>query len=300
MTRIAIHLTNIQSLYGGNLAQVIDYVELADRKGVDQVALPDHVAVHQQGAGDYPHGNFPPLEFPWYEPLVTLAGIATRTRRIRLSTGIMIAPLRQAVLLAKQLATLDVLSGGRVDAGFGVGWQRQEYDACGVPFEGRFGLLEEQIAVCRTLWRDAPARFDGKTIRFEGLHCEPRPLQAGGIPIWLGFTPTPRAFERIARCGDGWIRPDPDPVKLGNDIRALRAAFVAQGRPASAVTVRSQVTSAFHADGTPDIAATLARAPAYIDAGVDILEFYPGRLCRDASELVPLLDAIIELKQRLA
>ena len=298
--RVAIHLTNVQALYGGDLAPVIDYVRAADERGIDQVSLADHVVVHAGGARDYQYGNFPPMDFPWYEPLIALAGIATVTRRIRLSTGILIAPLRPAALLAKQLATLDVLSGGRVDAGFGVGWMREEYAACGVPFEGRFALLEEQIAACRALWREAPARFEGKRLRFEDMHDAPRPVQAGGIPVWLGFSPGPRAFERMARYADGWIRPDPDPVKQGADIRALRAAFVAQGRGADELTVRGQVTPVAGPGGGVDIPATLARAADYRAAGVDVLEFYPGRLCREASELIPLLDAIMDVKRSLA
>jgi probable F420-dependent oxidoreductase len=297
--KVAIELRHVHELFGGALAPMIDYAKLADEKGIDQVVIADHVLVHRDAPPKYPMAGFPPFDYPWYDPVSILSGIATLTQRIRLSMGILISPLRPAVVLAKQLATLDQLSGGRLDAGFGAGWQKEEFDACGVPFEGRFARMEEQVYACRALWRDWPAAYAGKTLGFEGQYCAPQPVHKH-IPVWLGTGNSDASFARIARCADGWIRPEPDPNKLGEDIVRLRKAFEKQGRKASELTVRAQVTHILKPDGSPDIPGTLARAPAYAKAGADILEFYPGRLCRRREELAPLLDAIIEVRRTLS
>src|SRR5262245_6410502 len=135
----------MQKFFNGDIRKLIDSVELADAIGVDQVSLTDHV-VMGENLDRYPYGTFAsPLDFPWYEPLSMLSAIASRTQRIRLSTGVLISPLRPAVLLAKQLATLDVLSEGRVDIGIGTGWQEEEYIASGVPFDKRYTRMVEQV-----------------------------------------------------------------------------------------------------------------------------------------------------------
>src|SRR5262245_64884473 len=104
----------------------------------------------------YEWGPFPfPIEVPWLEPLSVLAAIAGATRRVRLATGILVAPLRPAVLLAKTAASLDVLSQGRLELGVGVGWQREEFEAEGLDFAARGELLTETLAACRVLWRDS-------------------------------------------------------------------------------------------------------------------------------------------------
>ncbi|HLS80033.1 MAG TPA: LLM class flavin-dependent oxidoreductase, partial [Steroidobacter sp.] len=164
MVQVAIGIYGLQQWYGGDFAPVVDLARIADEAGVDQVSITDHV-VMGENVDKYPYGRFPsPLDFPWFEPLTVLAAIAGATRRIRLSTGVLIAPLRPAVLLAKQLATLDVMSRGRVSIGLGLGWQKEEYDAAGVPWEGRYTRLEEQIRVCKLLWSEAPASFKGSTV----------------------------------------------------------------------------------------------------------------------------------------
>ena len=119
MKKVAIEIRHIQELFNGEFGPVIEFVKLADEMGVDQVSIADHVVVHGDAPSRYPGPAFPPFEHPWYEPVSILSGLATVTKRIRLSMGVMISPLRPAILLAKQLATLDVLSGGRLDAGFG-------------------------------------------------------------------------------------------------------------------------------------------------------------------------------------
>ena len=153
-------LYRLPTLVGDSLDPWLDIARRAEAAGIDQVSVPDHVVFAEDARRNYPHGpdKFPsPLDESWPEPLIVLAGIAACTRSIRLSTAVLISPIRSGVLLAKTLATLDVLSNGRLDIVFGAGWQREEFDACGMPFDGRLGHMVEQIEACRTLWSAAPA-----------------------------------------------------------------------------------------------------------------------------------------------
>ena len=156
---ICIGTYGLNEWFDGDFRPVVDLIALADQLGIDQINVPDHV-VMGEATDKYPYGKFvTPPDYPWVEPLALLSAAAQATRKIRLSTGIIIAPLRPAALLAKQVATLDMLSGGRVDLGVGVGWQKEEYLACGFPFEARFALLDEEMRACRMLWSQAPASF---------------------------------------------------------------------------------------------------------------------------------------------
>jgi probable F420-dependent oxidoreductase len=301
VVKFAIGLFGLQDWFAGDFARALQVARRADEKGVDQVNLSDHVVMGER-LETYPYGDFSmPPTYPFYEPVTTLAAIASITSRIRLS-AIVIAPLRPAVFLAKQLATLDVLSGGRVDIGFGVGWQKEEYDGCGVPWEGRFARMEEQIAVCRELWSQAPASYAGRTVAFERLYSLPFPVQPGGIPFWFGLPPTPRSFERIARLGGGWYPMIQDPGVLRPAIERLRTAYREHGRDPAALTVRVVLLpSAKRTDGRPDLHRTLqSDLPALVAAGVTTVEVHPFMYCRGPDEVDAFLDAIVGAKRELA
>ena len=281
MTKIAIGVYGLQRWFDGDFAPVIDVVRAADEAGIDQVSITDHVVMGEH-LENYPYGPFRDnLEAPWYEPVTTLAAFAGVTKRIRLSTGVLISPLRSAVLLAKQLATLDVMSHGRVTIGLGIGWQKEEYDASGLPWETRYKQFDEQVAVCKLLWSEAPASFHGKTVNFDKIHAFPRPVQAGGIPLWFGLKPTEKNFARIAEYGDGWIPMERDPVVLAEHIKALRSAFVARGRAPEDAKVRVGIRPA---EGS-DLDAVLASSKAVVDAGADVLEFIVSAWCKTGDEL---------------
>jgi probable F420-dependent oxidoreductase len=295
MTKIAIGVYGLQRWFDGDFAPVIDVVRHADGAGIDQVSITDHVVMGEH-LENYPYGPFRDnLEAPWYEPVTALAAFAGVTRNIRLSMGILIAPLRPAVLLAKQLATLDVMSRGRVDVGLGLGWQKEEYDAAGVPWEGRYGRLEEQVRACRELWTKAPAEFHGKTISFEKIHALPRPVQSP-LPIWFGLAPTEKNFARIAELGDGWIPMENEPEKLTPMLNDLRAAFKAAGRDPAKIDVRIVAPYVFREDYSCDLDATLAKLPALIKAGVTVVEFHPLYLCAGPSDLDRFFKAILAAK----
>lgn len=164
-------------------------VELLERLGFDSLWVGDHVA-------------FP---MPILDPLLQLAQAAAHARTLSFGTGVYLVPLRHPVLVAKQIATLDLLCEGRLIFGVGVGGEfPREYEACGVPVRERGARLSEAIPLLRRLWTGEPVSHEGRFHRFPEVVLRPRPAQPGGPPIWCGGR-SPAALERIARMGDGWI-----------------------------------------------------------------------------------------------
>ena len=227
---------------------------------------------------------------------MTLASIASATNNIRLSTSVLISPLRPPVLLAKMIATLDQLSHGRVDLGVGVGWQREEYDALQVPFEKRGQRLVDQLRACQTLWRDCPASFESETISFDNVYCRPAPAQTGGVPLWFGMAPSETNCQRIAELGVGWLPILVDPVAIGEGVQALREAFSAAGRDPSELQVRAQLAPQFNADGSGDLEATLAQVEQSVAAGVTHIEMLPLLFAQSADDIPHVLERIVQIK----
>lgn len=294
--KIAISVFGLEKWFGGDLAGQTELVRIADGMGVDQVSVVDHVIMGGK-LDEYPYGSFPvSAEQPWLEPLIQLAHFASVTKQIRLATGIIIAPLRPAAVLAKQIATLDVLSHGRMDVGVGVGWQKDEYDACNVPWDKRFALLEEQVRVCRALWGSAPASFSGESVRFERLSALPFPLRGRSTPVWFGIGAFGRNIGRIAELGDGWLPMERDPEKLKAAIATLRAAFRERGRDPAALQVRASYQVTADSDGRPDLAATLAQTKLYADAGVTVMRIEPAIFCTAREDYEPFLEQVLKVK----
>jgi probable F420-dependent oxidoreductase len=253
---------------GGSWAGLLDVARAADEAGVDRLLLPEHVVMGAD-VSRYPFGAFPfPAASPWLDPLTALAAMGAITTRARLSTKILIAPLRPAPVLAKVLATMDVLTGGRVEVGVGPGWQRAEYDACGVPWSERGQRLTDTVAACRALWAGSPASFSSPTCSFTDAWCEPRPLQAGGIPVWFAGGLHARNLDRITRLGDGWIPPPyGTPADLAGPVRELREAWAGAGRGPAPPQVQGDLEPVLDARGRPDLEATMQTAHAWLDAG---------------------------------
>jgi probable F420-dependent oxidoreductase len=295
MVKMAIGLWGMPEWTRGDLPAIIEMARLAERAGIDSINAGDHLAMSPDGLDKYPYGKFrSTVDEPFYEPLTMLAALAATTTRIRLGTTIVLAPLRPALFLAKQVATLDVISGGRIDLGVGAGWQKEEFDAVGAPWEGRFGYLDEQIKACRILWREAPASFHGKWINFDRLHSRPFPLQPGGVPIWLGVPPTDRNLRRVAELGDGWLPMEPDPAVLAAQIRDLRARLAALGRDPASVKILGRPWPE-----EPDLDATLAQVPAFVEAGADTIVFSPFRFCREGVDYATVVERIGAAKEQL-
>jgi len=172
------------------------------------------------------------------DPLIWLAYVAAATTRIRLATGILILPQRNPLVLAKEVATLDRLSGGRVDLGIGVGWLREEFDALGIPFERRGARTDEYIEVMRRLWREPTTAFTGEFTDFGELNSYPKPANPDGVPIHIGGHTT-AAAKRAGRIGDGFF-PGRDPGSgLAALLDTMRAAAVEAGRDPAAIEITS-------------------------------------------------------------
>jgi len=174
--------------------------------GFTSTMIADHIVFPTQIASRYPYtvsGDFPGGGDA-LDQLSLLAFAAGRTRTLRLVTSVMILPYRNPVLTAKMLATIDVLSRGRVTVGAGVGWLREEFQALGAPeFDRRGSVSDEWIRIFKTLWTRTPASFEGQFYRFGPLTCLPQPIQKPHPPIWIGGH-SRAALRRVARLGDGW------------------------------------------------------------------------------------------------
>jgi len=289
---LSITISAIGHLFGDDLAALTDLARIADDTGIDQLVVPDHVVMGPH-LENYPYGRFPlPLEEPWPEPLTLLAALAGASRRVRFGTGVLITPLRPAVLLAKTLATLDVLSRGRLEVGVGTGWQSEEYAAEGLDFAKRWQLFDDGLRACKVLWRDAPAAFESPSVRFRDVWCLPRPMQPGGPPLWFGVALGPKNLARIAELGAGWMPMDSRPDALRAGIAKLREAFRAAGRPFEGFGVRAHVAYARRADKSLDLDATLASIPGLVAAGATSVSLALAQLVRQRSEIPQAFERI--------
>jgi probable F420-dependent oxidoreductase len=269
-TTFSVTLAGLHRWLGPSPRAYLEAAEAVEEAGADQVVVPEHVVMGTE-TQHYPYGPFPfPPEAPWPDALTLLSAIAAVTDRIRLSTGVLIVPARPAVALAKQVATIDALSGGRVDLGIGVGWQREEVEATGVPFERRWSRTDDSMRACRALWTDSPASFDSPTVSFESLWCEPKPAQAR-LPLWVGANATERMAARIADWGDGWLPiGDPDPFVLLERKGPVVDAWQAAGRT-EPLGIKVPLPVARHEDGRIDREQTVDVAGRLVDAGATAL-----------------------------
>jgi probable F420-dependent oxidoreductase len=170
------------------------------------------------------------------DPLVWLSYVAAVTKRLRLATGILILPFRNPLILAKTLASLDRLSGGRVLLGMGVGWVREEAEALGVGFADRGRRADEYIEVMRTLWREPVASFEGEFVRFERVVSEPRPARPGGVPIHVGGH-SKAAARRAGRLGDGFYPLGVDLARLAELRAVMEQAARERGRDPAGIEI---------------------------------------------------------------
>ncbi len=297
--RLALSIFGAQDLAGGDPSALVELAVLAEEAGFDQVNVTDHVIMGER-TDRYPFGTFPVAsDYPWFEPLMVLAAIGAATSHIRLSTGILIAPLRPAVLLAKQVATLDVLTAGRVDLGLGVGWQPEEFEAVGVPFEERWSRLDDTVAVLRRLWEEGgPVDVETRSVSFRALSSFPRPRQQR-VPVWFGVAGTPRQARRVAVLGDGWIPIDRDPVVVAAGVAGMRAAFVEAGRDPSTLVVRAKTPTSGRRDAAEAWDATCSAAEASVHAGVTVVDLALVEHVSEWAAVRPFLEHVVRWRDDL-
>ncbi|MEK7880124.1 MAG: LLM class F420-dependent oxidoreductase [candidate division NC10 bacterium] len=231
----------------GKREVMVGLAQRADRLNFDSIWVTDHVVLPTKVSSRYPYsatGAFPiqPHE-DYMEPLTVLAYLAACTERVRLGVSVMILPHRNPILAAKMLSTLDVLSGGRVIAGVGVGWLEEEFQALGLPpFRERGAYSDECIRIFKELWTKEDPSFEGRYHRFRDIKFAPKPLQKPHPPIWVGGQ-TRRALERAGTLGDAWhplgLRPpvNLEPDELRDSFKVVREAAAKAGRDPKSVGV---------------------------------------------------------------
>ena len=209
-------------------AKVLDFGRGLEAIGYDEIAVFDHVVMGYPAEGR-PGPRYPP-QMPVLEAIVLMAQLAAVTERIGLSSEVLVLPQRQPVLVAKQISTVDLLSGGRVRLGVGVGWQRSEYEALEEDFGNRGKRMDEAIAVLRAYWSDDQVDIDGRFYTSTAMAMEPKPAQPGGPPIWIGGG-SDAALRRTARLGDGWMGSAMvDDALIEQAIQTIRSEAESVGR----------------------------------------------------------------------
>jgi probable F420-dependent oxidoreductase len=219
----------------------VGLARLAEDLGFESLWTVEHVVVPTGYESKYPYSADGKMtggeDVPIPDPLIWMAYVAGATTTIRLGTGILILPQRNPLILAKELATLDRLSAGRLELGVGVGWLREEFDALGIPWEARGARTDEYIDVLRTLWREPEASYDGSFTNFAPLKSWPKPAREGGPKVHIGGH-TPAAARRAGRTGDGFF-PGATGEDLGPLLDEMRRAAKDAGRDADAIEITS-------------------------------------------------------------
>jgi len=221
---------------GGDIAAIARATEAA---GFDSLWIPEHPVIPAAMKTIFPftdNGKLPEHYGRWADPIIGLAAAAAVTNRIKLGTGICLIPERETLITAKVVASLDLLSGGRFLFGIGAGWLREETEAMGSNFGTRWKRTRESIEAMKLLWSQGTASYAGELVRFEGLRCEPRPVQKSGPPVILGAH-GPKALERVARSYDGWMPLVTSPAELHREVTALRKLLKERGRDERSVQI---------------------------------------------------------------
>jgi probable F420-dependent oxidoreductase len=276
-----------QTELGGDPAAVRSYGQRVEELGFTHILAYDHVvgadpAVHRDWRGVYDIGS------TFHEPFVMFGYLAAVTT-LELVTGVIILPQRQAVLVAKQAAEVDLLTGGRFRLGVGLGWNAVEYEALGETFTNRGRRSEEQVEVLRRLWTEPSVTFHGAYHTVTGAGLAPMPIQRP-IPVWFGAA-SGRAYERAGRLGDGWfpmVRPGPE---LDDARERVRTAAAAAGRDPDALGMEGRVSWAGDPDkAAADIAAWKAAGATHLSintmkAGLATVDDHLAALERVAADL---------------
>jgi len=239
--------------------------QAAERTGFSAFWFGEHVVLFNRYASKYPYGGkvgddnspIPDPTMGIIDPVVAMTWVAALTKKIELASGIIILPQRNPLVLAKELATLDVLSGGRLAVGVGIGWSREEYEAIGADWPGRGKRMDEYIGAMRALWQQDVSTFKDETISFAQAYLYPKPVRNRHIPIILGGE-SDLSLQRVARCADGWLAIAVSPDQAPEKIKRLHELARQNGRDPASL----RVIQAIFAD------ISLDNMKRYRDAGV--------------------------------
>lgn len=281
-----------------DLSVCLDVARAMDDAGLHSVIFGDHLLLGNNPE-KYPYGQFQhPAESAWLEPLTTLAAMAAVTKNLRLATGILLAPLRAPVLLAKTIASLDVLSKGRTQLALGVGWQAEEYDAVGIPWEERYRRLDEGVRACRAIWGEQPVTFESDHVKLDKAWALPRPVQSR-VPLLFGLAMTARNAKRMAELGDGWCPVVPTVEQIREGVSMLADALAAVGRDISTQHIRLGVPHVQDASGKIDVRKSLAVIPDLKAAGGTIFTIASPPKPESMSEIFKFVEDVAEASREI-
>lgn len=235
-----------QTEYGNDPATIIDYAQTAEALGYSHILAYDHILganPHRPGGWQGPYT----YQTPFHEPFVLFSFMAAITHRIEFATGILILPQRETAVVAKQAATLDVLSNGRFRLGVGIGWNEVEYIALNQKFKTRGQRIEEQVEVLRLLWKYDLVTYQGRWHTIPDAGLNPLPVQRP-IPIWFGGH-ADAVLRRIARMGDGWLPNYRDVARAKPEIEKLAGYLAENGRSLADIGIEPRLS---YGDGNPD------------------------------------------------
>jgi probable F420-dependent oxidoreductase len=282
--KIGLFAVGTNRMAGGGLMKTL--AAHAERVGVATLWVPEHVVLLDKYASRYPYtenGQLPAqTNAPIFDPFISLATIAAATSRIRLATGICLVPEHNPLVLAKTIATLDFLSGGRFALGVGIGWLEEEFTALGIPWERRAHRTREYIEAMRKLWTEDRSDYRGEFVSFEGVRSFPKPANNRRVPVLFGGESGP-ALRRVAEYGDGWCGFNLAPEDAAVKIRRIEELLKANGRKLSDVEL---TVSPYSKPIKPD---DLKR---YRDLGVSEVILITLRPPRDEASLVANLEEI--------
>ena len=264
------------------------FASAAEARGFESIFFPEHTHIPSSRLSPWPGGGELPPEYSHtHDPFVALAMAAAVTNTIRLATGIALVTERDPILMAKQAATLDHLSGGRLLLGVGAGWNREEMEHHGTVFSDRWKLLRERVLAMKTIWREDEAEYHGKFVDFDPIWSWPKPAQPKGPPVLVGAS-SKYVFDRIAEYGDGWMPIDGrNDELLADGVRLLREACARAGRDVEAMDL-----SVFGVRGSAE------RVEALLALGFQRIIFTVPP--ESADKVVPRLDRLAELASGFA
>jgi probable F420-dependent oxidoreductase len=210
--------------------QPVELALAAEERGFESMFFPEHTHIPASRKTPFPGGTELPKEY-WHthDPFVALGAAAAVTKKLRLGTGVCLVIERDPITLAKEVASLDMISGGRVIFGIGAGWNVEEMEDHGALFKRRWKIVKEKILAMREIWTKETAEFHGEFVNFEPMWSFPKPVQQGGPPVLLG-SQSPKTYERVAEYCDGWMPINFPRYDLAAGLKALAEAGKKAGR----------------------------------------------------------------------